>query len=1022
MDGGTGTDIPGATGSTYEPVAGDVGKTLKVRVSFTDDADNAEERTSAATAAVRTGTPSISGTAQVGERLTASTSNIGDSDGVTRVSYSYRWIRVDGGIETDIPGATGSTYEPVAGDVGKTLKVRVSFTDDADNAEERTSAATTAVRAALVALAATFEGMPAEHDGASAFGFELRFSEEVGLSYVTVRDALFAVTGGRVTGARRLARPSNRRWEVTVEPDSGAEVGISLAPGRACGEPGAVCTADGRALSAGVAAVVRGPEAVQEQQQEPETPALTASFSGMPPEHDGASAFTFEFAFSADLAISYVTVRDSVLGVTGGAVTQARRRVQGSNRRWEVTVEPDSFAAVRISLAPGAACDSSGAPCNANGAAAAVPGPAALSVADAEVHEAADAVLAFRVTLDRSRHAVVTVDYATADGTATAGADYTPANGTLSFAAGETVKTVSVAVLDDSHDEGSETMALRLSNATGARIAGGTATGTIENTDHMPAAWLARFGRTVTGQVLDAVEARLTGPREAGARATLAGQALPFWDGSGKAAANDNDDANASDRTLAGRDRDAMASIRDWMGANGGRHGKGPEDRVQSRALTGRDFVTGTSFALTGGSAEAGGYAGLWGRGAISGFDGRAGDLSLDGEVTTGLIGADWAADPGSGAGRWTAGLAVGHARGTGGYRASSRSERNREGGNCNPDANADDYRGASGCAGEVETTLTGLWPYAGVTLTDRLSAWAAAGYGAGELKLTPGGETDGPFTTDLTMAMGAAGLRSQVLAPPAEGGLALAVKGDARFTRTASEATKDAKGVGRLAAATADVWLVRSGIEGSRRFALGGDGAGMVLTPTFELGVRLDGGDAETGLGADLGGGLAFAAPKQGVALDLKARGLVAHEASGFREWGASASLAWDPRPTTDRGLALTLHQSLGGSPAGGMDALLGRETLAGLGANDDGATASAGRLEAELGYGIALFGGGFTGTPNLGFALSEAGRDYRLGWRLTSARKDDPGFEIGLEATRREAANDDAEHGLLLRGAIRW
>ena len=203
-----------------------------------------------------------------------------------------------------------------------------------------------------------------------------------------------------------------------------------------------------------------------------------------------------------------------------------------------------------------------------------------------------------------------------------------------------------------------------------------------------------------------------------------------------------------------------------------------------------------------------------------------------------------------------------------------------------------------------------------------------------------------------------------------------------------------------------------------------------MVLTPSFELGARLDGGDAETGLGVDLGGGLAFAAPKQGVALDLKARGLVAHEARGFREWGASASLTWDPRPGTDRGLALRLRQGWGGSPTGGMDALLGRETLAGLaadpgsgaGAGDNGGTASAGRLEAELGYGIALFGGGFTGTPNLGIGLSDTSRDYRLGWRLTSARPGGPGFEIGLDATRREAANADAEHGVMLRGTVRW
>ena len=103
--------------------------------------------------------------------------------------------------------------------------------------------------------------------------------------------------------------------------------------------------------------------------------------------------------------------------------------------------------------------------------------------------------------------------------------------------------------------------------------------------------------------------------------------------------------------------------------------------------------------------------------------------------------------------------------------------------------------------------------------------------------------------------------------------------------------------------------------------------------------------------MGADLGGGLAFADPKHGLAFDLKARGLVAHESAGFREWGASLSGAWDPRPDTDRGLAMSLRQSWGASPAGGMDALLGRETLAGLAANDDGGGdfRAASRLEAE-------------------------------------------------------------------------
>ena len=93
--------------------------------------------------------------------------------------------------------------------------------------------------------------------------------------------------------------------------------------------------------------------------------------------------------------------------------------------------------------------------------------PPALSVADARAVEGAGARLGFRVTLAGAAGAPVTVDYATADGTAKAGEDYTALSGTLSFAAGETEKTVSVAVLDDAHDEGEERMTLALSNPAG---------------------------------------------------------------------------------------------------------------------------------------------------------------------------------------------------------------------------------------------------------------------------------------------------------------------------------------------------------------------------------------------------------------------------------------------------------------------------------------------------------------------------------------------------------------------------
>ena len=150
---GDDTDIAGATSSTYTLVAGDEGKTIKVRVTVTDDAENETTLTSAATEAVAaapqpdspaTGEPTISGTVQVGETLTANTTGIADADGLTNVSYSYQWL----GDDTDIAGATSSTYTLVASDEGRTIKVRVTVTDDAENETTLTSAATEAVAAA----------------------------------------------------------------------------------------------------------------------------------------------------------------------------------------------------------------------------------------------------------------------------------------------------------------------------------------------------------------------------------------------------------------------------------------------------------------------------------------------------------------------------------------------------------------------------------------------------------------------------------------------------------------------------------------------------------------------------------------------------------------------------------------------------------------------------------------------------------------------------------------------------------
>ena len=146
------TNIASAT-VTYTLVAADQGTTIKVTVSFTDDASNAETLTSAATAPVAaapntpaTGAPTITGTATVGQTLTAVTTAIMDANGLTTPSYTYQWIRVDG-TEADIAAANSSTYILVAADLGTTLKVRVTFADDLGHTETLTSAATATVTA-----------------------------------------------------------------------------------------------------------------------------------------------------------------------------------------------------------------------------------------------------------------------------------------------------------------------------------------------------------------------------------------------------------------------------------------------------------------------------------------------------------------------------------------------------------------------------------------------------------------------------------------------------------------------------------------------------------------------------------------------------------------------------------------------------------------------------------------------------------------------------------------------------------
>ncbi|MCY3822199.1 MAG: autotransporter outer membrane beta-barrel domain-containing protein, partial [Gammaproteobacteria bacterium] len=627
----------------------------------------------------------------------------------------------------------------------------------------------------------------------------------------------------------------------------------------------------------------------------------------------------------------------------------------------------------------------------------------------------------------------------------------------------------------DDIDEGNETFEFEIRNPDPAivTIARGTAVGTVENDGPLPSAWLARFGGTVAEQAIDGIAARIesarAGPGTAGFRGAIGGAPI----GGGGATALDatcgpEDEAatpeaenakegpaapaapsctaNAGASAQAGATADphgrnawggnpgprgsanARAPFRLQPAAMGGvagaPHGAGfgaglgqghgigglgapapgqgpgygPAGTHTAQSATLLSLVMGSSFTYTRNEDGRGGALGFWGRGAHTTFNGRDGALDLDGEVGTALLGADYAK------GDWLAGIALTRSFAAGGY------------------ANPENGSGA------VESTLTAAIPYAAWDASERIDLWGAAGRGAGHMTLTPGGERKGlagpvhgmaspppgvprdapleELRTDIGWSMATAGLRASLLTGNV-GGPSLAAVSDALWSRTTSDETDG------MMAGAGEVTRLRVGLEGGWTFGLSG---GATLTPKIEAGVRHDGGDAETGFGVELGGGLNWTDPKRGLVLDIEGRTLMAHEADGRRDIGFSASLGYDPRPESPLGLSLNLRHAFGGQSSGGLDALFASDPLVPMGQG------GAGQWTAEAAWGLPAFNDRFTGKPTLGYGVLGSGREVSLGWFLEPAAENAPDLRLGLKLTRRESATEPPQHGIAVETAASW
>ncbi|MDE2759696.1 MAG: autotransporter outer membrane beta-barrel domain-containing protein, partial [Paracoccaceae bacterium] len=398
--------------------------------------------------------------------------------------------------------------------------------------------------------------------------------------------------------------------------------------------------------------------------------------------------------------------------------------------------------------------------------------------------------------------------------------------------------------------------------------------------------------------------------------------------------------------------------------------------QYESQPLTTEEIVVGTSFALTQ-ETDTGASVTFWGQGARSGFKGRQGLMNVDGDVTGFMLGWD----------------SKYHNRLLGVMLSRNISDIL--------------YHGAA-TAGSLDLELTAIIPYAGWTLPNDVQVWGALGFGSGDLtRLEDEADT---IHTDIDWRMVAVGAGGDLPSALIFDGADLTWHADMLWTSTSADPVAD--GLDGLRGKTL---RQRLGMEAKWEYQLAD---GTIVRPSLDVGLRHDDGDAETGLGVEIGGGLEWTNPEQapGISLMVKGRKLVIHDHDGFEDWGIRIALAYNSLPNTRRGFSSSVSHDLGGlAPEAGS--VLGSDQLPGAGdfSTEDNWTA-------EVAYGIGQ-GQGRVGTPYMAVKERSSNQATRLGYRLEPDLDQDQKYRIDVWAepglnNGREASTSRA--GLNL--ATRW
>ena len=384
--------------------------------------------------------------------------------------------------------------------------------------------------------------------------------------------------------------------------------------------------------------------------------------------------------------------------------------------------------------------------------------------------------------------------------------------------------------------------------------------------------------------------------------------------------------------------------------------------------LSREELLTRSSFQFSPGDGEqatAGGWT-FWGQANAGGFESRPeDDLTLDGTVRSAYLGADYRFGQGP-----LVGLALSRTASSIGFESGINS------------------------TGTVDARLTSVYPYAQWSPRAGLSVWGLLGAGRGTADLSEDA-TRRQFETSIGMAMTAAGVRQQLTG-------VVAVKADAFAVRTEGDYVPDLPGV------AANVQRVRVASEVGGRWGLSG---GSSITSRVEAGVRFDGGDAATGAGAEAGAAVGYVHEGIGLSVDARGRALVAHQATSFRDWGASVSVRLRPRREAG-GLSFSLEPTWGNA-ASGM-AMLWHDGRAG------GSLPSpdAGRLHMEMDYAIVLPDGGRVAPFGRWAVESGSGRRVNVGVRLSVL----DAATVDLFGEQLSGGTEPADRRLALQGAVRF